>query len=284
MGLIVAILLLGQWGQLFKPRIWPRPAREENNVLLINSSSDAEEVLLYSGCCVMPVSACALIFAIKRDPRQGEEPKGIPRWNIGIGYEPGICWAGEFLGWVPAAGIPTLSPPEWSYWLNSMTISVGYRFSKQSKLVIGMSYLWKYLENRWSGYAYHKYNDWKIWGTPVFFGVEKNFKQNKFYRFQLEYYFWKALDIEKIDYNKNLYISVWARGFGISFSYGLTHRIYKTLAIELASTLRLGYVKEYTNDVPSHIVWRPVTFYPSGIYFKIGLFYPVCIVSKGGKS
>jgi len=280
-GIIVLFLAISGCGEgiTFKQRYWQKAVGKEQRKP-VYSSSNEDDALAELGCCLIPLGGCALGLAIKKDTTPKESVRiNDYKWTLGIGYNPGICWTG--FGAVLQrynGGIP-IDPTASIYWLNLLEVNIQYRINPIYKLNIGGGYMWRYLKYRHSGIVYFKDSsvgyretNWDIYGFPLFLGIERDFKRSDFYRVQLEYYFLKAIDIEHIQNKEHLYISVWAQGFGASFTFGTRQKVFSRLSLEISSTFRAGYIKEYKNNAPDNIVWRRVTFYPIGMYFKIGLF------------
>jgi len=263
--LILVIILTGNWDQgvPFKPRIWSRPVQHENNVesYYIDYIA-AEDNLVRFGCCMMSMGSCILGLAIRGDTSLGKLEKGLEKWSVTVSYNPGICLSGSYFHRLyPGEGV-SMDPVRALYWLNSVEISIGYKIGQRFKLVMGSGYLWPWKYRAWDDAS--KSYFWKgAWCIPVCLGVEKSFERKAvhFYRFQIEYYLWRYLHKE----------AELVQGGGVSYAFDVRLRIRNTLMLELSPSFRLGFVKEYKG-----YRWGPpLEWYPSGIYFKVGLFSPL---------
>jgi len=270
--LILAILLLGQWGQLFKLRDWQQSGQADGDERQLHEHVYAnfirnEDRRVELGCGMISTGCCILGVLIKRSARSPEKVKVTEKWSIATGYNPGICWIGHYFDRYP--GYP--DPQQLLYWLNSVEISIGYRIGHRYKLVMGSGYLWRWKYLQWDYSNDFSYVEKGIWGIPVYLGLEKSFwkKVAHFYRLQVEYYLWKYSCKE----------AELVQGGGVSYAFGIRLRIRNTLMLELSPSFRLGFVKEYKG-----YRWEPpLEWYPSGIYFKVGLFSPLGRRCEGGE-
>jgi len=204
----------------------------------------------------------------------------INKLNLELGYSPGICWASNSL-----MGKDAPNPAARFYWLNLTEGMISYRLNHKYSIGISTGYLWTYLMDRYShmriqkeGYTYE--SDWEIWGIPfsIYAQISKSDAFN--YKFQLNYYFVKGVDIEKKEIGfpnpiiKTFIANCWARGWGCSLGLNYKTVLFRQLKFILSPTFRIGIAKEYKNDVPEDATWDgPVIFSVTGMYLNFGLGY-----------
>jgi len=153
-GLIVAVILIGNWGQgpPFKPRIWPRPEEKQGKFYQLLT----EEEKVSFGCCLIPTAGCIIgYYNLKQDKRKitEEEPlESLSFWQrleFGIGYSGGVCLTGKDLRkYTEWTMDPITLIGSNLYWLNSIEISALYKANENRGIEVGLNYGWAHLKDR----------------------------------------------------------------------------------------------------------------------------------------
>ncbi len=131
---------------------------------------------LYGCCCLMPTAGCLIGMAMRRDTvkeriakERWEKIKDLPwyrKLSFGIGYSGGVCYTGEdlmkYTDWDPLAWA---NPTYWTYWLNSIEVSVTYPMSWKWGIEVGMGYGWARIQPS-------EYVDWRFRMPILFLGYK----------------------------------------------------------------------------------------------------------------
>ncbi|HID20429.1 MAG TPA: hypothetical protein EYP28_05795 [Methanophagales archaeon] len=274
MGLILAVILIGEWGNelSFRQGHWWESAIEEKDYKFYFLASNDKLKDLKGDM------TNATIDTTSRKPSIWES------LGFGIGYSGGVCYTGSDLKRHAEFMEATLF--DWLYWLNTIEATITYHLSKRWEIEIGGGYGWARMEDRRIGY----YNErWEVEIVPITLNMvfKKAIRSDKyFFKFGGSFYFSRCNDIEKIyetDPNepwKHIFIgyeTIKGSGNGLKFSFTIGREWHLTSFVtsSVSTGLNIGQIG-YNSETMKK--WFPVVLNMTGIFIRLNLK-----IKRGGR-
>ncbi len=237
----------------------------------------------------MPTAGCLIGMAMKRDTikeriakERWEKIKDLPwyrKLSFGIGYSGGVCYTGEdlmkYTDWDPLAWA---NPTYWTYWLNSIEVSVTYPMSWKWGIEVGMGYGWARIEgaNGWFKVIYTEDDTIRLHGwysanlSSLTFSISQWSKHSHF-----RPYFGIPMVIAKGSENRGkVWFAVKRLSIGIILGISVSSptQIRRNLSLSPFLSLRFSLLREVWNNSPWDEYWdKPLSVSLGGLYGGIKL-------------
>ena len=275
--------------------------------LWIPPSLPSDKECVGVGCCLMPVGGFLIIREALKKEEKPESFKSVmtPKFSIGLGYSPGIAYAGRELKYPVSSPLIDLGKiPEsiasWFYWNNILEIDVRYHIARHWALGIGGGYMWSKLNER---NPWFSPKDSIVGKNPViaencyweittfyeaigcFYYFNKS-KKNSHLGIGVEYNISEGRAYgEWTEWNTSVYPSEivqqfigkalrWGRGFGSFVNIGFARPMTKNISFNISLIIRYSLSKEYKWELPSWaILDKPINYSFTGVYLKVGCTY-----------
>lgn len=246
---------------------------------------------LFIFCCSVIFSQTALADTDTTLVRTVGKRLKPDKWEIGASLVGGLVYSGSDLN-SNTQGFPA-GPGDWIFRTAGADVDVRHWLSP----TFGLSMMGGFMKAKLPGRSPNMYGngqpgnywstlqvDWDIYFIPLSLGL-MNREATKDGSFQikslgLEMYYFNGnesggytMGIDTPPYYEFKHVTASQRnlGAGIYGFWGYQHPLIGNLSWQLLALARIGRTKQISHTSPSDFTWSPISFYPTGLYLKIGL-------------